>query len=410
MSTLKELLKDVPVEWKKLWEVTIWDKKFNSVEKYKQPKTIKYNYLLASEIQLLKSGKGNIRLLSTNLTNWWTSEEIAGEIVSEGEIIAIPWGGNPIVQYYKGKFITGDNRIAVVNDQNYLSTKFLYYYLNENISLISSFYRGSGIKHPSMYNVLDLDVPIPSLKIQQEIVRFLDGLSEQNKALTTALAQEIDQRKKQYEYYREELFRFEGKDVEWKTLGDTKYFKVSSGGTPSKAKNDYWENGTIPWLRSESCNNSSINKSNDFITEIGLKNSSAKILEPFSTLIALVGATIFKTGYLQFEASTNQNIASIKSLNSEFVKDKYLFIYITSLYQELKLKMKDYGMLNLTTLRSFRIPVPSIQEQERIVHLLDQFDEATKNIVAALEKEIELRNKQYEYYRNLLLCFPKENK
>jgi type I restriction enzyme S subunit len=120
---LEKLLEGVEVEWKAIWEVTTWDKKFNAVENYKQPKTIKYHHLLSNEIKPLILEEGNVKLLTTNETDLWTSEELAGSKVSDAEIIAIPWGGNPIVQYYKGKFLTGDNRIAVSNNSKYLETK-----------------------------------------------------------------------------------------------------------------------------------------------------------------------------------------------------------------------------------------------------------------------------------------------
>ncbi|WP_445992845.1 restriction endonuclease subunit S [Leptospira wolffii] len=201
------------------------------------------------------------------------------------------------------------------------------------------------------------------------------------------------------------MLSFEEGEVEWKTLGEVCY--TASGGTPSTTKKEYWENGTIPWLKSESCNNEPVYSADNFITELGLRNSSAKILDKDTTLIALVGATIFKTAYLRFEASTNQNIASIKSKDSLALLDKFIFYYITNLYSELKFKMRNYGMLNLSTLRQFTIPIPSLAEQARIVAILDKFDSLTNSIREGLPREIELRQKQYEYYRELLLSFPK---
>jgi len=138
-----------------------------------------------------------------------------------------------------------------------------------------------------------------------------------------------------------------------------------------------------------------------------LQKSSAKLLEKETTLIALVGATIFKTAFLEFQTATNQNIASIKSKKPAIISDKFVFYYITNLYETLKLEMRNYGMLNLTTLRYFKIPVPSPEEQARIVSILDKFDALTNSISEGLPREIELRKKQYEYYRDVLLNFPK---
>ncbi len=93
MNYLNKLLEGTKVEWKTLWEVTIWDKRFNAVENYKQPQTKKYYYLLSNEIKPLILSKGNVKLLSTNETDWWTSEELGGNKITNAEIVAIPWGG-----------------------------------------------------------------------------------------------------------------------------------------------------------------------------------------------------------------------------------------------------------------------------------------------------------------------------
>src|SRR5699024_9167771 len=151
----------------------------------------------AKDLKSLALENGDVKLLTTNSSNIWTSEELAGDKISEGEIIAIPWGGNPIIQYYKGKFVTTDNRIATSTEKNILSNKFLYYYLLSKIDLVSSFYRGSGIKHPSMYDVLHISIPLPPLNIQTEIVRILDAFTD----LTAELTTELVARKQQYGYY-----------------------------------------------------------------------------------------------------------------------------------------------------------------------------------------------------------------
>ncbi len=180
-----------------------------------------------------------------------------------------------------------------------------------------------------------------------------------------------------------------------------KVCEVYSGGTPSKSKAEFWEDGGIPWLKSESCNNKPVYHASNFITNLGLKNSSAKLLVKDTTLMALVGATIFKTAYLEFSSTTNQNIASIKSKDILILNDKFVFYYLTNLYSELKNSMKSYGMLNLTTLRKFKIPIPPLTIQKEIVKILDNFTQ----LEAELEAELEARKKQYEYYRNQLLTF-----
>ena len=212
MSKLLNLLENMcpnGVDYYYLWEITAWDKKFNSVDKVKQKKVVNYKYYLANELQKMVRDNGTVKILTTNRSDIYTDIDLVEDTYSENEIIAIPWGGNPIVQYYNGKFITADNRIAIVLDREKVNTKFLYYCLESQIDLIGSFYRGSGIKHPDMSKVLDLKVPVPPIEVQSEIVRILDNFT----LLTAELTAELTARKEQYQYYLTKLLTFDEKGV-----------------------------------------------------------------------------------------------------------------------------------------------------------------------------------------------------
>ena len=211
MSKIDELIAQYcpnGVEYKKLWEVTAWDKRFNGLDKHMQKKVINYPYVLANKFKELELEKGNVRLLSTGNYIGWTTEELAGNNLCEGEIVAIPGGGKANVKYCKGKFVTADNRIATSLDTNLLLNKFLYYWMLINNDLIESFYRGSGIKHPSMKSVLTMEIPLPPLPVQQEIVNILDKFTELEAELEAKLEAELEARRKQYEYYRGKLLNF----------------------------------------------------------------------------------------------------------------------------------------------------------------------------------------------------------
>ena len=331
---------------------------------------------------------------------------------------SITWttdGANAGTVFHRtGKFsITNVCGIIRICDVDRLNYRYLFHYLSFNTQ--KHVYAGMGNPKLMSNQMAKIPIPIPcpdnpeeSLAIQAEIVRILDAFTE----LTAELTAELAARRKQYNYYRDQLLTFEEGDVEWKTLGEV--CDIASGGTPSKKKLEYWSKGDVPWLKSESCNNIPVYSANHFITELGLNKSSAKLFQKGTTLMALVGATIFKTAYLEFESSTNQNMASIKPKEGSSIADKYVFYFLTNIYFELKAKMSNYGMLNLTTLRAFKIPIPfpedpekSFAEQSRIVAILDKFDTLTHSISEGLPREIELRQKQYEYYRDLLLNFPK---
>lgn len=405
LGYMEKLLDGVEVEWKELWQVTIWDKKFNAVERDKQPRVVKYHYFLAKNLKSLAIENGNVKLLTTNLSNLWTSEELAGEKVSEGEVIAIPWGGNPVVQYYKGKFLTTDNRIATSADTDLLNNKFLYYYLLSQIDLISSFYRGSGIKHPNMNDVLHISIPIPPIHIQAEIVRILDTFTE----LTAELTAELKARQQQYAYYRDKLLTFEEGGVEWKTLGEIGH--IVTGRTPKSSNKSAWGNDV------------------DFVTPSDIKNgmrnitfpsrrlsaegaaSMSKVLIPSgSLLVTCIGADMGKTVINANDCIPNQQINAI-TLTDDSVQVSYLFHVLTAMREALRRQGELGGgtmpLINKSDFSKIVVPIPSHEEQNRIATILDKFDALTKSITEGLPCEIELRQQQYEYYRDLLLNFPK---
>ena len=215
-SKLNKLIQELcpkGVEFVPLWTVTIWDKRFNSVERHKQKKVDSYKYLLASELFSLEQAGGNVFLLSTGEQTGWTTEEMAGEYLKEGEVVTIPWGKSRAVadciKYYKGKFVTADNRIATSSDHNRLLNKYLYYWMMSQGKVIDSFYRGSGIQHPDMSKVLDMPIPVPPLPVLSEIVRILDAFTALTAELTEKLTAELTARRKQYEYYRDRLLKFD---------------------------------------------------------------------------------------------------------------------------------------------------------------------------------------------------------
>jgi len=324
-------------------------------------------------------------------------------IINTGSIGEVVWCSVP--------FWSSDGTFTI-ETQNNIIDKFLYYYLKIKESYLKSQKREGGVPTIDRNVIENLPIPLPPMPVQEEIVRILDKFTE----LIQLLERELELRHKQYEYYRNKLLTpteengswlLNGHPVEWKTLGEV--CDVTSGGTPSKSKKEYWENGIIPWLKSEVCNNTSIYSASDFITELGLKNSSTKLLEKNITLMAMVGATRFKTAFLEFEACTNQNIASINSKIKNKLSNKFIFYYLTNKYDEFRKKMSSYGMINLETIRSINIPIPPMEEQERIVAILDKFDALVNDISQGLPAEIQARTKQYEYYRNKLLTFKEKD-
>lgn len=128
---------------------------------------------------------GDVFLLSTGDYSGWTTKEAVGDTLCEGEIVSIPWGGYPNVKYYKGKFITSDNRIATSTDLGILSNRYLYYFMLSQVNYLDSIYRGTGLRHPDMSAVLEMLIPLPSVLEQELIVKKLDLLLPMCESLET---------------------------------------------------------------------------------------------------------------------------------------------------------------------------------------------------------------------------------
>ena len=160
-------------------------------------------------------------------------------------------------------------------------------------------------------------------------------------------------------------------DYEFKKLGDI--CDVLAGGTPKREEPSYW-NGKIPWVGSTVCKDIYVTKSDEFITEEGLKNSSAKLLKKETSLIALVGATIGKTGFLTFDCTTNQNVAGLYPKDLKQLNTKYLFFSIQNLYSKfLSLSEGKFRMANLSFVRDLEIPLPPLSVQEEIVAEIESY-------------------------------------
>ena len=272
------------------------------------------------------------------------------------------------------------------SDEGRFLIKYIYYWLN---TLPSELVDGDH-KRQWIGNYTNKKIPIPcpenpkkSLEIQAEIVRILDAFT----SLTAELTAELNTRKQQYSYYRDELLNFEDKEVDWKPLGE-----LCSIGVGQAPLND--EIGEYPFVNAGTTPSgyvSAYNTEPDTITTPSRGQGG----------IGYVGyqSKRFWCGPLCYRIRSTS-----KSISTRF------------LYHVMSNSMKDIiGLANMTgvpalnkkELVGFSVPIPSPDEQLRIVAILDKFDALTNSLSAGLPREIELRQKQYEHYRDMLLSFPK---
>ena len=304
------------------------------------------------------------------------------------------------IKYVDFAFIQGADGLKILKPKEG-NAKYIYY------AFINFYHKQLNYKrHWSVAK--ETIIPLPPLSVQQEIVRILDKFTQ----LEAELEAELDCRKRQYEYYRNKLLTFNeivGTEIVWKTLGEVA-IKIYSGGTPKTGESEYWEKGTIPWMSSGEVNLGTIYQTEKFITEEGLANSSAKFVPVDSLVIALAGQgkTRGKVARIKIKLTTNQSLAAL-TFESNKVCSDYVYHYMVTQYEKLRQISSGSGTrggLNLQMISNFPIPLPPLSEQQRIATILDKFDILVNSISEGLPKEIALRRKQYEYYRERLLSFP----
>ena len=325
----------------------------------------------------------------------------------DGEFVLIAEDGsasleNYSIQYARGRF-WANNHVHVVRGKEGLNTRFLYHYLH--IVNFIPFLSGGGRAKLTKGKLVDIPLPIPcpdnpekSLAIQAEIVRILDAFT----AMTAELTAELNMRKKQYNYYRDQLLSFEEGDVEWKTL---EYLceSISAGGDVPKnsAKGQAEPTSEFPYPIYANATD-----------EKGLYGFTDNYkIDSDAVTISARGA---KVGYHTVREAKFTPIIRLIVL----VADKSLIItrYLNYVLDMTPIGGTEGGIPQLTVpmVKKITVPIPfpndpekSLVEQARIVAILDKFDTLTTSLQEGLPREIELRQKQYEYYRDLLLSFPK---
>ena len=272
---------------------------------------------------------------------------------------------------------------------------------------------------------------IPPLDIQSRIVNVLDNFEKICSDLNIGLPAEIEARQKQYEYYRDKLLTFAetGNTIlsraEQSRAEQSRalikllqyvfgYAVVSlqdvvknscSGGTPKKGVSEYYEDGNIPWLRTQEVVFRDICKTECFITESAVKNSAAKWIPENCVIVAISGATAGRCAINKIPLTTNQHCLNLE-VDPEMALYRYVYYCICAKQEELLAKKEGArGDLNSTRILSLQIDLPSIEKQKRIVSILDRFDAICNDLTSGLPAEIEARQEQYEYYRDKLLTF-----
>ncbi|EHP1018846.1 restriction endonuclease subunit S, partial [Campylobacter coli] len=405
------------------------------------------NQASATEIEKMNLNSGNVKLLpSSKNYEWWTDEKTAGQFINEGEVITLGVARYANIKKHKGKFVSANNHILSVKDKSKIIFDFLYILLE----ICGQKLYKQGQQYPQFdTNIFySFKIPLPPLEIQKQIVAECEKIEEQHNTLSLSIKEYqklikamlqksgIIEDNQEYELNSilENLQKLESKldfnllfsfidDFTNARQEDLKKFKefvknikailgtfstppkqgwnkeklneivsIQSGGTPDRKIKEYW-NGNINWVKSEVCQNCYVYdyQVKEKITELGLQKSSAKLLKKETTLIALVGATIGKIGFLTFESATNQNITGLYPKNLKILNTKYLYYACMDLYGQFR-KLGDFAMANSNFIKNLTISLPPLEIQEKIVQnieLVEQQIDFLNLKLEFLEKEKE---------------------
>lgn len=395
MTFIEQLLNGENVEWKKLGEVI-------TIEKGKQ-----LNKSLLTESGEYPAYNGGVTFSGfTDKYNY-----------SENKIIISQGGASAgFVNFITTKFYANAHCYVVLPNISRVDNKYVYHLLKMNQENLMGKQLGAGIPALHTANILGISIPIPcpdnptkSLDIQHRIVEILDKFTE----LEAELEAELDCRKRQYEYYRNQLLSFDilnrGQklnDVKIMTLGEIGTFVRGSG----LQKKDFTPTGVgcIHYGQIYTYYGTYAKKTKSFVSqEFALKARKAKHGNLIIATTSENDEDVCKA--VAWLGDEDIAVSSDACFYAHTMNPKYIAYYFqTELFQSQKRKFitgTKVRRVNAKDLAKIKIPLPPLSVQREIVEILDKFDTLTNSISEGLPKEIELRRKQYEYYRNQLLSF-----
>ena len=309
---------------------------------------------------------------------------------------------------------------SIKTDEEVVLPRYVFHFLLNKQSSIFNLKRGAGVPHVYAKDLAAFSIPIPPLRVQARIVEILDKFTQLEKELEA----ELEARKKQYAYYRDQLLNFSqypplNVNIEWRTLGEVMEIVTdftAAGSFASNAQN-------VRYLQEP--NYALLVRTTDI--KQGFKSTEKFIYVDQHAFEYLWRVNLDKeciilpnVGNCGEVYHSSPTILPYKNcvlgpnailVRSEKASNKFLYYLFQAEYFQKELAKitsnAGQGKFNKTNLKQIKLPIPPLSEQRRIVDILDRFDTLTNSISEGLPKEIALRRKQYEYYRDALLNFPR---
>lgn len=376
---LEKLLDGAEVEWKPLGKVT----------DIKTGQSVSKNIIAQNPgiYPVINSGREPLGFI-----NEWNTENDPIGITTRG-------AGVGSITWQEGKYFRGNLNYSVTIKSEYeLNVRFLYHILLHFQKEIHNLCSFTGIPALNASELKKLEIPIPSLPVQTEIVKILDALT----ALTSELTSELTLRRKQYEYYREKLLSFDS--LEQLNMGGAKkklidvaiYAKVRISANKLNKEN---------YVGVENLLQNKLGKTSS--NYVPTEGSFIEYL-PNDILIGNIRPYLRKIWLADKTGGTNGDVLVIR-LTDKNILPRYLYhILANEHFFEYNIKYSKGAKMprgDKAAILQYEFDVPSLEEQHRIVSILDKFETLTNSITEGLPLAIEQSQKRYEYYRELLLSF-----
>lgn len=309
---------------------------------------------------------------------------------------------SPILHWVSGK-IWVNNHAHILENKGNANLRYIYYALSETD--VSDIVRGTPPKL-NQANLRSIEIPLPPLSIQQEIVRILDSFS----SMITNLENELASRQKQYEFYRNKLLTFDENDesVEWKTLGEV-ITRLRTGLNPRvhfklNTADAIGHYVTVRELKGFSIE---VDDKTDRINEAAIKRINERSKLKVGDVLFSGTGTIGRTAIVEEEPRKWNIKEGVYALtpNLKMITSRFMIYSLHTIGVVTQIENKAGGStvksIPMTELKNIIIPIPSLIRQQEIVSILDTFESLITNI----KQELDARKKQYEYYREQLLTF-----
>lgn len=315
------------------------------------------------------------------------------------EAIIIPGEGGigDIFHYIKGKYALHQRVYRIHFTSQQINVKFAFYYMKSAFKrFIMTKAVSATVTSIRKPMIEDFEIPVPPLPVQEEIVRILDTFTE----LQAELQAELQKRLQQYNYYRDNLLSFYGRnDVQWKKLGDVAYYVKNRVNDSLITISNYVSVENLLQNRQGKTNASSV------------PDGSLIHYESGDILIGNIRPYLKKIWLANGDGGTNGDVLTIR-VNRELLTPEFLYQCLASddffQYDMNHAKGAKMPRGSKEDVLNYMIPITSLAEQQKIVSILDRFNSLTNDLAAGLPAEIEKRRQQYEYYRDKLLTFKRK--